>query len=1355
MLSISLRLHILSQLALIPTQQGQSSRISECLPAWRVALAQKTLSGLTPRAYRRWQLLYSYWFEKQDSLLEHGLKRGHYDALVANQLKKLTPMLAPPDPLDFIDQMISPEETDSRFWACFVSASIPLGSSSSRLPSENIGIAYPLTIRRAATEPRIPPFHLSARVQDAALVAAGGLAIEALGQSLGQRLGMDKVFPLSVDAAFPDEIRLTDESASLAFALATLQEISGIDRPGMAASGVVLRDSGQIQRVQGFDIPYGKLEACFDAGVRELFLPWGTSLQNMPKVGICLDQVSEGHYRYYFSDQPQDDMHVYWLHTLDEALKLLWSDQEVLIKRRLHQQIILKHDLSFHKWEPLFLRIEQDYPEWLAIHFKIYFQYFRDLSELPPNDPQDWLDILRLQSNWVQSWLRYLLNLQANGLWHGQQNPARLWPSFPACVQTDSDLYLLWQAFQEICAIETLGPIPFKQMHQWLRTHQTGWGMLLNQLIQLSQETDIRSIREGLHYNMLRLMELLKSASFMFEDQLWGVLKIQGDEVTGLYYKGLLERVPLKGKIPVPEGGLFLERKKTGTRYNLPFLQLCPKCLELEYFTPLSWAGREEDRAFYLGCEHAPLWLESHQNMASILTSVHQRRKTIETSSLPQQTARLEQPESLQSPADKHSILDQDIQMACIINTELVLDALSTLQDPQQTLDTYHRMVKQLIEWIGADSGDAKQLIVQYGLEANTLIFFTWPERALHFALALHQQVTEYNQQQNLPSTHLQLRTGLSLGPVIRVQETQTRKSRVTGPALQEAQLLARWGKPGHILASASFRDVLSQVSQAHRKLFQLVGTQQRQEAAFERIYAIYTQTTGLRDIPPGFLHPPKQALAASRLQSQHLLERQISLRWLGTWMVEIVDLNEQTLSVQQSWLHQLNGLVNQAMDVIDQTDHFIRIDLQAGCLLVTESHLSQTLLLALELFRLISNNQPDWKIYAAICIGAGELRSVIHQDDMLYGPVRDNVSRVLAFAQPTQLLTEQWTARFLMALTPDFAHSFVEWPIDTSPEDLSLLSYDDPSLGLDVPDSVNLSHQARAKMALSMPDEGKVKQLKKLPSFKNTQKPLPPHLAAYQHHAVFTPQVAAGKYGRLKGSLSLQNHLGMMFQRIESGAYLMGSPASEAERESDERLHRVVISRPFYMQTTPVTQKQWLPVMGNKAIHFFHPDLPVDGATWYEVEAFIHMLNKMGKERYRLPTEAEWEYCCRAGSTEAYCFGAHPSKLLDYAWFSENSAEENESGSAQRVATRLPNNWGLYDMHGNVWEWVSDWYAALPTEEKTNPKGPSKGLEKVIKGGRWASSAGSCRSASRSYLPPAQTNPGGIGFRLVMETFI
>jgi formylglycine-generating enzyme required for sulfatase activity len=222
-----------------------------------------------------------------------------------------------------------------------------------------------------------------------------------------------------------------------------------------------------------------------------------------------------------------------------------------------------------------------------------------------------------------------------------------------------------------------------------------------------------------------------------------------------------------------------------------------------------------------------------------------------------------------------------------------------------------------------------------------------------------------------------------------------------------------------------------------------------------------------------------------------------------------------------------------------------------------------------------------------------------------------------------------------------------------------------------------------------------------------------------------------------------------MKFVFIPAGKFVMGSPPDEPGRDDDERQHEANISKPFYMQTTELTQGQWKRVMEDNPSSFKDcgNDCPVEKVSWNDAQQFIEKLNQMeGKNKYRLPTEAEWEYACRAGSETAYSFGAEVDKLGKYAWYSDSSG-----GETKPVGKKLPNAWGLYDMHGNVWEWVQDWYGDYPSNSVADPKGPDRGESRVLRGGSWLNYARLTRSASRyGYGPDVRLNL--IGFRVARD---
>jgi len=194
----------------------------------------------------------------------------------------------------------------------------------------------------------------------------------------------------------------------------------------------------------------------------------------------------------------------------------------------------------------------------------------------------------------------------------------------------------------------------------------------------------------------------------------------------------------------------------------------------------------------------------------------------------------------------------------------------------------------------------------------------------------------------------------------------------------------------------------------------------------------------------------------------------------------------------------------------------------------------------------------------------------------------------------------------------------------------------------------------------------------------------------------------------------TFRNSIGMEFMRIPAGTFQMGS--NDPNAYNDEKpVHTVRISKPFYLGKYEVTQGQWEAIMGKNPSQFQGgPKLPVESVSWEDVQEFIRRLNaEEGRKSYRLPTEAEWEYAARAGTMTAYSYGDDARQLEEYAWYQENSGKKTHS-----VGQKQPNAWGLYDMHGNVGEWVQDWYGPYTTGAVEDPVGPSSGLFRVNRGG-------------------------------------
>jgi formylglycine-generating enzyme required for sulfatase activity len=241
------------------------------------------------------------------------------------------------------------------------------------------------------------------------------------------------------------------------------------------------------------------------------------------------------------------------------------------------------------------------------------------------------------------------------------------------------------------------------------------------------------------------------------------------------------------------------------------------------------------------------------------------------------------------------------------------------------------------------------------------------------------------------------------------------------------------------------------------------------------------------------------------------------------------------------------------------------------------------------------------------------------------------------------------------------------------------------------------------------------------------------------------------------------RNSLGMKLVRIRPGTFKMGSPADEKDRAKNEQQHEVQISKPFYLGIHEVTQKQFRQVMGKNPSAFCASgeekdkvkgmntdDFPVDSVSWHDAVQFCRKLSalpaeKKARREYRLPTEAEWEYACRAGTRTPFAFGAtlSPSQA--------NFAKSR--GRPMPVGSYKPNAWGLYDMHGNIWEWCHDiadmdYYARSPRKD---PQGAAAGIARVQRGGAWLAPGRACRSAFRAWGWPNRRR-SHVGFRVACQ---
>lgn len=224
-------------------------------------------------------------------------------------------------------------------------------------------------------------------------------------------------------------------------------------------------------------------------------------------------------------------------------------------------------------------------------------------------------------------------------------------------------------------------------------------------------------------------------------------------------------------------------------------------------------------------------------------------------------------------------------------------------------------------------------------------------------------------------------------------------------------------------------------------------------------------------------------------------------------------------------------------------------------------------------------------------------------------------------------------------------------------------------------------------------------------------------------------------------------NTIGITLRLINPDKFMMGSPANEKDRDDDETQHEVVLTKPFYLGTHEVTQEQFEKIMGMNPSHFKGAKRPVESVTWNEAVEFCKKLSaKEPNLTYRLPTEAEWEYACRAGTTTRFYWGED----LDYSLIGQYTFFKGNSGNqTNEVGQKKPNAWGLYDMSGNVYEWCGDWFGDYPTGRATDPTGAPGGSYRVRRGGSWYCGPQHCRSAGRNYGTP-DVRINFLGFRVL-----
>ncbi len=227
--------------------------------------------------------------------------------------------------------------------------------------------------------------------------------------------------------------------------------------------------------------------------------------------------------------------------------------------------------------------------------------------------------------------------------------------------------------------------------------------------------------------------------------------------------------------------------------------------------------------------------------------------------------------------------------------------------------------------------------------------------------------------------------------------------------------------------------------------------------------------------------------------------------------------------------------------------------------------------------------------------------------------------------------------------------------------------------------------------------------------------------------------------------ALELGEGVKMEFVLIHPGSFTMGTTSHDYDEAPP---HGVTLSQPFYLGKFEVTQAQWQRVMGDNPSHFKGPDRPVENVSWEDGQIFLAKLHAATGRNFALPTEAQWEYACRAGSKTEFCFGDDEAKLVDYGWFATNSEL-----ATHPVGKLKPNAWGLHDMHGNVYEWCADWYSegSYPEGDAVDPVGPATGKRRTLRGGGWIFVGENLRCSDRGFSPP-DYRASEYGLRCVME---
>ena len=262
-------------------------------------------------------------------------------------------------------------------------------------------------------------------------------------------------------------------------------------------------------------------------------------------------------------------------------------------------------------------------------------------------------------------------------------------------------------------------------------------------------------------------------------------------------------------------------------------------------------------------------------------------------------------------------------------------------------------------------------------------------------------------------------------------------------------------------------------------------------------------------------------------------------------------------------------------------------------------------------------------------------------------------------------------------------------------------------------------------------------------------QKPATTQVAPKKHKSQSKPtkggtvKRVATKASYSNGTLTV-NGIKYNMVWVDGGTFRMGATPEQGSDayDNEKPVHSVTLSG-YYIGKTEVTQALWKAVMGSNPSYFKGDNLPVEQVSWDDCQKFIRKLNALTGQNFRLPTEAEWEFACRGGNNSCGYKYSGSNYIDNVAWYDGNSGNKTRP-----VATKLPNELGIYDMTGNVWEWCSDWKGDYSSGAQTNPKGPYDGSGRVIRGGSWCFSAGFCRSSSRYYFSP-DLRFNGHGLRL------